>query len=233
MMAAMAYVDLSMRFAGLSLVLALSACKSSAPPKQTTTTPPASASFDGLFRADASWRFTVNSESSMWDDSDPAADANGNVVTKSTGTATCKVIATRSFPGGRASQIECDDAASDRVSDTIGGVWIQNADGLWRTTALPDEGQAPTLEPYELFLAANPKPGRVENKEPEGPDGPAGGSGEIHEIEVSGDGWCVTHSSWGGDESWRQLCIDSKGPAGGNAGWAGGSTQESTFQRIE
>ncbi len=224
----MAYVDPSMTFARLLPVLLL-ACKS--PQKQTQPPPSAAAAFDGLFQADASWRFNVTSESSMWDDSDPAADPQGNVVKRSTSTATCKVIATRAFPGGRASELECD--GSERVSDVIAGVWVQTADGLYHTTSLPAEGTAPALDPAERFLDANPRPGKKEQTEPEGPDGPSGGSGSVHEIEASGDGWCVMHASWGGDESWTRLCIDSRGPAAGNAGWAGGSTQEETFERVE
>lgn len=227
----MAYVDLTMTFARALPFLLMAACKSTAPQKQSQPPPPAAADFDGLFRADASWRFTVTNERSMWDDSDPAADQNGNVVTRSTSEATCKVIATHAFPGGRASEIECD--GSDRVSEAISGVWIQTADGLYHTTSLPDEGTAPTLDPATRFLDANPKPGKKEVTEPEGPDGPSGGSGQIDEIEASGDGWCVMRASWGGDESWAKLCIDSRGPAGGNAGWAGGSTDETTFDRID
>lgn len=237
MMPAMAHVDRFMKLAGLSFVLAaLAACKSSAPPAPTGPKPPepvAEATFDGLFKAGTSWRFTVRSESSMWDDTDPAADANGNVTTESTSETSCKVTATVTFPGGRASEVECAEGTDWRVSERIAGVWIQTTEGLWHDTSLPEEGKAPTLDPATRFLAAAPTPVSKRDEEPESPDGPSGGSGSTLDIEPSGDGWCVSTAYWGGDESWQKLCIDSVGPAAGSTGFAGGSTSEVTFERID
>jgi hypothetical protein len=97
MMPAMARVDRSMRFAGVALVLVvIAACKSTTPTQPSGQSPPApsAAAAFGLFCAGNSWRFAIKSESSIWDDADPAADAQGNVTTVSTSETTCKVTAT-------------------------------------------------------------------------------------------------------------------------------------------
>lgn len=222
--------------APLFVVLAgTSACKTS-----STAKPPENGGggasdgrlFDGLFRAGASWRFEARSERTMWDDSDPEADASGNVTKKSTSTFACSVVTVRAFPGGRASEIQCDDGADTRASERIAGVWVQTADGLWHEQELPDEGVAPKLDPANRFLAAVPKAEHKEDVEPEGPDGPSGGSGSTLTIEGDGGSWCVQTASWGGDESWQRTCLDEEGPAGGGAGWAGGSSEEVVFERV-
>lgn len=187
--------------------------------------------YDGLFTTGTSWRLAVTTTSSHWDDQDPAADEHGNVDSSSKHEMTCRVRATRRFPGGRAAEIECDEGG--RAADPIAGVWIQTADGLWRGELLPEEGVTPALDVGRRFLAARPEPVDKREEEPESPDGPSGGSGSTLTITADGDGWCVSESSWGGDESWQSLCLDDDGPSSGGGGWAGGSSSEYEFTRIE
>jgi len=218
-------------------LLLLVACKSSTPaPKPTPTPPPpAEPAFSGLFRSGASWRFKVTRETSHWDDADSDADDSGNVHATTTWELGCKVSTTVTFPGGRASEIECDEGADWRVAERIAGVWIQTPDGLWHDSSLPDEGVAPTLDPADRFLPADPKPVHEETRDPDAPpgEGPAGGSGSTLEIEGSGGDWCVFTSTWGGDESWDKLCLDADGPASGGTGFSGAATDDVTFERIE
>ncbi len=215
----------------LASLLLLVACKSSAPaPKPAPPPPPpAEASFSGLFRAGASWRFKVTREIT-----DYSEEEDRMVTRTSTSELGCGVTATRTFPGGRASEIECDEGADWRVTERIAGVWIQTPEGLWRHDELPDEGVAPTLDLADRFLPADPRPVHEETRDPEDPEGrgPAFGSGSTLEIEGSGEDWCVFTSSWGGDESWNKLCLAADGPFSGGTGFAGAATDDLTFERI-
>ena len=98
---------------------------------------------------------------------------------------------------------------------------------------MPAADVAPALTPDDRFLAARPVEAHDEHEDPPSDAGPSGGSGSTHTVSRSGAGWCVEDTWWGGDEGWRTACLDDRGPLAGAAGFAGGSTHEIRFERIE
>jgi hypothetical protein len=56
--------------------------------------------------------------------------------------------------------------------------------------------------------------------------------GEATEVTASAGGWCVTHSSWGGDESYTTLCFAPRGVVSGGSGWSGGSSHDTAFELV-
>lgn len=221
------------RIAHLSiLALVALGCRHAAPARPAGAGGPAASvapTFDGLFADGARWRFTVTQEDSAWDG---AQDGGASAPTTETSQMSCWVATTRRFPGGRASEVACDDADL-RATERIAGVWIQTADGLWHASVMPAADATPALAPDERFLAARPVEAHDEHVDPPSDDGPSGGSGSTHTVSAEGAGWCVEDTWWGGDEGWRRACLDDRGPVAGAAGSAGASTHEIRFERIE
>lgn len=221
--------------AGLLLAVGCRGAAPSHPAPSSTGGTGASAApmFDGLFQPGTTWRFAITSEHSYGDDQDPAADARGMVMNRTTSSATCRVERVVRFPGGRASDVTCDEDTDRRFTDGVAAVWIQTADGLWRDSILPDEGVAPDLDPAVRLLPARPVAGEQRDEDPESEDGPAGGSGSTTIISGADGDWCVEWASWGGDESWSGVCLDARGVVSGSHGFAGGEVIELRFERVE
>jgi hypothetical protein len=171
--------------------------------------------YAGLFQAGATWHYEVVSESVLWDDEDPAADADGTVRTTTTEQIACTVEEVVAFAGGVASHVGCEAAGQDVP---IQGAWAADARGLYRIVELP-AGAAPVLDDDALVLAAQPMEHNEELTDPE--------HGEVigaRSVTRQDDGWCTLASWVGGDESWHGLCLGADGViTSAEAGWAGGS----------
>src|SRR5262249_52641808 len=136
----------------------------------------------------------------------------------------CAVAETRTWPGGVMSRVECDAALGE--SDPLSGAWAADERGLWRLDDLPAPEAAPTLA-GEPVIAAAPREGKHETHG----TGDEEGFGEATEVTAAAGGWCVTRSSWGGDESYTTLCFAPRGVSGGS-GWSGGSSHDTTFELV-
>jgi len=183
------------------------------------------AHYAALFEAGKSWRYHVKAKIQMYEPDDPKADASGQVIEDSEHDATCAVAEARAWKGGVMSRVECDQAISDS-NDPLTGAWVADARGLWRVDELPEKGD-PDLADARMVIASAPTAGKHEQKG----TGDEEGFGESTEIVAEGSGWCVTYTSWGGDESYDTLCF-AGGVVRGAAGWAGGSSHETTFELI-
>ena len=157
---------------------------------------------DALFTVGSRWRFDVR----RFTDGEP--DDGGAP------TVTCVVTEVRRFPGGRASQVECDEDESD--GDLFGGVWVEDADGLWSGVwiddDLPTEGETPDLGNADRVLPARLVPGDSGEliADPIGPDRE---SDAIVTIRADHGTWCV--ETVAGDVWLDELCFDDRGPLSG------------------
>ena len=191
----------------------------------TTTTggaPPVgvpSQAFDGLFEAGRQWRFEVEVRTDGEGDDQP----HDTVV--------CRVTEARRFPGGRASEVECDDPG--HVPDEVAGVWLQDADGLWRALELPADGVLPDRSAASLLLPARlvlDATGRavVPDREAE-----AQGLDVSTEARTDGHGWCVSTSFGGGDTTWSEICLDGDGLVSALSGSGSEETRELRLDRVD
>jgi hypothetical protein len=208
------------------VVVAAAACGAKAPKpiasaKASEPVVPA-AHYAALFAQGASWRYAVTTTGEMYDPDEPKADHDGMVRDKSTADARCRVAEVRTWTDGVMSRVECD-GFGDR--DPITGAWAADADGLYKLEDLPAAGAAPELTEEALVIAAAPVEGRR---------GDADGTefGQSTEVSPQPGGWCVTHSAWGGDESYTTLCFAKAGVTSGASGWSGGSTHDTTFDLL-
>ena len=218
----------------VALVLALAACGgksggSASNPGTGTAGVPAPL-YAALFVSGAQLRFATTHTSSHWDDQDPKADAQGNVKLTKQGTMSCIVDQVKRYPAGAiAARVTCDDDNSVPVGDsTPTGVYVATRAGLWRTADFPTDDAAITaLAPADMLIAATPAPKSETKNQDEG-------FGEKLDIERGADGtWCVSRTSWGGDEGGTKLCFrEGDGLVAGAAFWAGGSSQELSYERV-
>lgn len=209
------------------VVLAVAGCGSQrpAPPPATNSTPAATAapstpSFDGLFALGAHWRFRIE------------VITDDEIDASRTGYTTCRVTATSSFPGGRASEVECDEDPDPTVGDKVAGVWIQTEHGLWHELTMPEQGVTPVLEPDGRLLPA-PLVAAADGTVATEPDEELRRGDVSTEIRAEGDAWCVFSSFGGGDTSWDELCLDADGPVSGRAGHGSDQTHEVRFELAD
>jgi hypothetical protein len=181
------------------------------------------AHYAALFTRGASWRYHVTTTSEIYD---PDASAvNATVRSESTSEARCTVAETQTWPGGVMSRIECDKPLGE--GELLSGAWAADERGLWRIDDLPAPGAAPTLERQPVISAAP-----VEGKHETHGTGDEEGFGEATEVTASAGGWCTTHSSWGGDESYTTLCFGRGVVFSGGSGWSGGSSHDTAFELV-
>jgi hypothetical protein len=181
--------------------------------------------YAALFEQGRRWTYVVDSSSSYWDDSDPAADADGVITSSDTSRVTCAVAAVGRIDGGVWSLIECDGMIG--TNDPVSGTWVADGRGLYRTAAAP--ASAAELEADQLVIAAAPAESHrdvVEDVWGEGPES----VGE-HAVIRDGERWCVSASYHVGDASWTRTCF-AGGIVEGDFGWSGGSDNETAF-RLE
>lgn len=184
--------------------------------------------YAALFEDGRSWTYQVVDSSVYYDPSDPAANENGNVVTTTERTATCRVVETGVLPDGRISRIACEGLQSDMGVDPISGTWATDPRGVWKLKEDVPAGTVPALPAEDLWMSSAPAPDRKETVDPEfGPD-PVGAV----EIAQDGDAWCRNEYYMAGDESWISVCVTSEGIVKGSFGWAGGTVNESAFTLV-
>jgi len=176
--------------------------------------------YAALFEKGRSWTYQLDVDNSYWDDQDPAADADGNVHSKSSVEASCKVVGVEDVDGGKLSHIECTGFEDTGLgNEPLSGDWFADATGVYRGGYSDGEGRS-------LVLAAKPVARQETSKD--NPDDPTQETGFLT-IEQKGDDWCWTSSFAWGDESWESLCFGEDGITEGTFGWAGGSVHEATF----
>ena len=180
-------------------------------PTQATPT------FDGLFVDGARWRFRVE----VLTDGEVEDAPQPDVI--------CRVTALRTFPGGRASEVDCGDDPEPTVRDKVAGAWIQTDAGLWYELRLPDDGAAPDLDPDARLVPARLTVDAygVVTLEPDPTPPPGDVSTEIH---ADGDAWCVATAFGGGETSWDEICLAADGPRSGHAGHGSEVTHEVRFE---
>ena len=195
-----------------------------APPVSSATaaTP---ALFSKLFERGHSWRYRIRYEHLHWGDTDPNADADGNVRGTRTGVLTCTVGEVRELVGAVASTIACEGFDPMPMGDpTPAGHYAATADGLWRTSEPVFDVDA--LEPAAMLMASSPE---VINREREDADG----FGEQLVIVRQADGWCFDMSSWGGDEGGFAMCLSKAlGITSGRTFFSGGSVHDSSYRLL-
>lgn len=178
--------------------------------------------YAALFRAGAKWTYRVKRLVQMQDNPDPAADPSGK--TERSEEVTCLVAELSSFPGGVVSRVECSEALGVQGREMVSGFWAATGQGLFRVDGVPEAGARPSLDPAGMTIAAAP----VEREEKTGTDD----AGTRRAVWKNQDSWCVVDSSWGVHEVSAELCFGPAGVTSGEAGWAGGSVHEVTFELL-
>jgi hypothetical protein len=118
------------------------------------------------------------------------------------------------------SRIDCVNVDTSSGEPALAGYWLATAAGLFHAREEPVT--PPVLDENLLVLQAKPAALSHERTLDVG--------GERFTIEAQAGGYCASHMSWSGDESWTKVCIvQGKGFVSGSWGWAGGSTHESEF----
>jgi hypothetical protein len=191
-------------------------------------TGPAPALYAGLFTEGARYTYAVVFEGSHWDDTDPAADANGNVVNREESTMTCVVERVTPIGGAVAATLTCNDAATQDVpiaDSSPAGMYVASPAGLWRVDAYPaGDGE---LSAEGMFLAAEPVAAHSEKTDDEG------GLTVLDVAKDKAGGWCRTDVYAMGDDGGTTLCFANGVLASGGASWGGGSTREITYTLVE
>lgn len=160
-----------------------------------------------------------------WDDSDPAADANGMVHERETLRVRCTVDSVDWIDDGQVviSRITCDDEAAP-----MHGTWIADARGLYFAPRdVESERAREAIDPQRRVISARPVR-RDETIVTE--------SGFTHRswVKRSGDTWCTGEEHVAGDESGSELCFeDGRGLVRASRYWAGGAEQEESWTRVE
>jgi ketosteroid isomerase-like protein len=221
-----------MKRTGLLLVLALAACGGSGGKPTAVTTPTTAdtavppALFAALFVDGKAFKYAVTTESSHWDDQDPKADQNGNVLETTHDHMSCRVHGLQNFSHAIAAKVECDDASSlgDLSPDAV---WVATGTGIWRLDAFPlDDAAIDALDPKQMVLAAQPVETTVDSGDAD--------TGEAWSVVHEARGWCRTHTFVSGDEGGSSICFaQGFGLAGGGSSFAGGSTKDVTYELIQ
>jgi hypothetical protein len=160
---------------------------------------------------------------SHWDDEDPAADESGMVHQQRTWTFTCAVAEITALPSGVVSRIEChgDD------TDSLAGIYAATEHGVWALSRPPASAEdlAAMVSESALLVPARLEPVH-ESEEYE--------EGGMELVGETRDGaYCYRLSSWGGDESSRELCVaEGRGITLFRNDWAGGSVSETTITQV-
>jgi hypothetical protein len=182
-------------------VFALAAC-GSAPPvvaNRSTPTPVTPAPFAGLFRAGARWTF--------------AAEMTIDAAT-TRGTVTCRIDSVLPIPHGSVSSLRCDGM---QYANRIDHRFVATTAGMW---IVGDEfdGDAATLAPSAMVMSSPPRENMQSTM-----DDPSYPTGHLLVVAPHGEGWCMTASGFGGDETGWELCVSAaRGVVGGRgfvAGW--------------
>jgi hypothetical protein len=205
----------------LSLSLFLIACggpspsKTPAAPANKNTDPSGlPALYAGLFENGKTWKLPAELVVSM-----------DGQKTSEKGSVTCTVSEAHAITGGKTAHLACEPDGVD-APDSPAGTYVGTPVGLWRV----DEGfggDATVLDPKKMLLAAAPKEGRVETKDAENPD-----FGSAIVVKPHGGGWCVTSSSWSGDDGGWTLCLRDGAVIGGGGYFGGGSTRDLYFGDV-
>ncbi|MEZ4399043.1 MAG: hypothetical protein R3B06_03445 [Kofleriaceae bacterium] len=176
--------------------------------------PPAAELMHGLFAGDRTLVYDVTSESSYWDDQNPAADANGNVTSTATEAITCHLTVGR-VGRYRTASIDCDPSADgdgfgSSVLEEVVRVFVTDGERLWRLDAgsLPATADALAAAlPDAPVLVQGQRP--VAERHSDAEDGGSGDFGSAYAVTAQGDGWCVADDSWGGDEGGSSWCLSA------------------------
>jgi hypothetical protein len=233
----------AMRTALALVLLAAAACGGKAATSDTTPDNTGGATAGGapyatMFEQGHTWKLQVTSRESHWDDQDPAADANGNVVSEGAPRqGSCTVAQVVEVAGGKASKIECEWGTSDGEGGGMAGndplssgAWFASDAGLYMIQELPAAGATVEVGEDELVLAAQPVAftrSLVDENDEE-----TEGMVQVA-LEQKDGAWCYTYSAALGDEIWMTLCFGPDDLRGGDFGWAGGSEHTTTFTVVK
>jgi hypothetical protein len=228
----------AMRTAIAFVLLAAAGCGgkssgSSTTPHGATGGPP----YAAMFEQGHTWTLEVKTHDAMWDDQDPAANAQGMVVNDSgPRPGSCKVAQVIDVAGGKASKIECEWGSSGEEGEILGndplstGAWYANDTGLYMINELPEPGATVEVGENELVLGAQPaafSKSLVDENDEE-----TEGMAQIA-LEQKDGAWCWSYSAAIGDELWMTLCFAPDGLRNGDFGWAGGSEHTTTFTVVK
>lgn len=211
-----------------ALVILAAACRPQATPVAVDT--PGSGSLDGPFArpflTDRTVAFDVASEREIWDDQDPAADATGNVVTRSSAPVTCQIKVGR--VGGFQTAIYTCPSDGQGVMSVIETSFVTDGERLWKVSSgeVVDE-----LAAVERIAQGEPVLSRGQPPIDRSEEHPASATqprwGAFYRVEPVGDGWCIDESSYGGDESGSGWCWSAdEGLVSASSFFAGGSSRE-------
>jgi len=206
--------DVAMRYA----LIALAACGGSRSPAATTnarSTGELPALFAQLF-VDSEKTFTGELVISH-------SEATGRVTDKTPGEVTCTISDVQTLAGGARCELACEGL---ELVDQINGTYVGSARGLWKVDASFDADVATLLPEDALFAAI---PARAQSQT----DGEDNRSGSAKIVEQHAGGWCAMVTSWGGDESGWQLCLEEGvGIIGGHGFFSGGQSRDAYFGDV-
>jgi hypothetical protein len=207
-----------------ALIVVLAACgpkaKGPAAPTGFQTAP----EYASLFAKDAAWTFAVESD----DDTVSETSETGFEHQHASSETICRVTGVGEFDGGVASRIECDALETSGMTDPLSGLWIADANGVYRVGdgVLPAAGEKPPYGKDNLIFAVPP----AERSEEQFDEESQAPSGDLS-VTRSGEAWCYSWATSMGDPAWETLCVDPLGPVNGSFGYSGGENHEATFQR--
>ncbi len=185
-----------------------------------------------LFKLNQSWEYTVEISTQHYDPGSLEADAQGNVHSSKVQAANCHVTEVVSKRDWVSSRIRCDGALAPEVLQAaipvvdglIEGQWFANDKGLWFVGEPGPDHDSPDIQPDRMLLSARPEPLDVTIENPD-----EGGGASMRVVQAN-DAWCVTRSSWGGDEAGDTYCFrQDTGLSHGRRYFAGGQYREVRF----
>jgi hypothetical protein len=212
------------------LALLAAACGGKQPPpgpapvantRPSAPAPYPAALYAGLFRADATFRYHVATQSEHWDDQDPRADASGMVRERGEHVMTCTVTQVEPLPRAIASVVECDDQTGVPVGGgDPSGTYLATERGLWRMGS-PEQARTTAPLPEDVIVPWPP----VERHRDDG--------GVWIDLDRgTADAWCWSKRWSEGDDGGVSLCFANGAIDSGSSQWAGGSSREAQYELV-
>lgn len=152
-------------------------------------------------------------------------EQSGRVTQKTPGEVTCTISDVTTIRGGKIAELACSGL---ELVDQISGTYVGTAQGLWKVDS-SFENDIAKLDPDDALFGTFPAPANRQHKDDESRID----SGRAVIVEANAGGWCVMVTSWGGDESGWQLCLeDGVGIVGGHGFFSGGQSRDAYFGEV-
>lgn len=154
-----------------------------------------------LFEEGRSFTFRGTRAVTMWNDSDPAADEEGNVTQTEELELSCTVAEVRRFDDAIANRLDCGE--ENRL---LVGTYGATSEGLWHIEAIPESAEELVRMQHGRppLIAAEPQVGQRRTEQ--GEEEP---SVEVREVTRTDRGaWCSTLTNEGiGDDMAETFCF--------------------------